>query len=69
MQEIDFIYADGRNVVPVEVKSRHIKPHKSLDRFVRKYGALVKEVYIICTLNLRYEPGITVLPIYMAGFI
>ena len=69
LQEIDFIYADGRNVVPVEVKSRHIKPHKSLDRFVRKYGALVKEVYIICTLNLRYEPGITVLPIYMAGFI
>ena len=68
-QEIDFVYADGRNIVPVEVKSSRINPHKSFDRFIRKYTKSIDRRYIICTLNLSKQSDITVLPIYMAGLI
>ena len=68
-QEVDFLYADGRRVVPVEVKSSRINPHKSFDRFLRKYPDLSDGGFIVCTKNLSKEKGLVILPIYMAGLI
>ena len=69
LQEIDFIYADGNSIVPVEVKSSRINPHKSLNRFIKKYEKYIDKKIIICTKNLMEESGIIFVPIYMAGLI
>ena len=68
-QEIDFLYAEGRQIVVVEAKSSRIKPHKSLDRFIKKYENQIGRRYIVCTQNLRVESEIIILPAYMAGLI
>jgi predicted AAA+ superfamily ATPase len=69
IQELDFLLMDGRSMIPIEVKSSRVNPHKSIDRFVKKYGDRVGKGYIICTKNLSNDSGLTILPIYMAGLI
>ncbi|MBR2255078.1 MAG: DUF4143 domain-containing protein, partial [Candidatus Methanomethylophilaceae archaeon] len=68
-QEVDFVLADGRGLVPIEVKSSRVNPHKSLDRFMRKYGDRIERAYIVSTKNLRKDAGVTVIPIYMSWLI
>ena len=68
-QELDFILADSGRIVPIEVKSSRIRPHKSLDRFMKKYSAEIDMGYIVSTKNLTEWPGIMNIPIYMAWLI
>ncbi len=53
----------------IEVKSSRVNPHRSLDRFIRKYKDRIDRKYIICTQNLSEKGGIIMVPIYMTGLI
>ena len=68
-QEVDFLVADGRRISVIEVKSSRVNPHRSLDRFIRKYKDRIDRKYIICTQNLSEKGGIIMVPIYMTGLI
>jgi len=63
--EIDFLTVRKKKICPIEVKSSNYKSHKSFDYLVEKYQLKVQDRYIIYTKDLKYEDGITYIPIYM----
>ncbi len=63
--EIDFLVQRKRKICPIEVKSSLYQKHSSLDKFITKYSSKVGDKYIIYTKDLKYEDGITYIPIYM----
>lgn len=67
--EIDFITVKKKKICPIEVKSSSYKSHKSFDYLIKKYQLKVEDRYIIYTKDLKYEDGITYIPIYMAAFV
>ncbi len=67
--EIDFITVKKKKICPIEVKSSNYKSHKSFDYLIKKYQLKMEDRYIIYTKDLKYEEGITYIPIYMAAFI
>lgn len=67
--EIDFITVKKKKICPIEVKSSSYKSHKSFDYLVKKYQLRMQDRYIIYTKDLRFEDGITYIPIYMTMFI
>jgi len=69
-QEIDFVITRDRRPTPIEVKSgQKSKSHKSLDRFIDKYGNQAGRAYVIHAKNLEFSDRITYLPIYMTGLL
>ena len=70
LQEVDFVIVVDRKPVPVEVKSgRKYKEHKSLDRFMDKYGRTIGDAFVIYPGNVRVEGKVTYLPIYMVSLL
>lgn len=67
--EIDFITVKKKKICPIEVKSSNYKSHKSFDYLLKKYQLKMEDRYIIYTKDLKYEEGITYIPIYMTAFI
>lgn len=67
--EIDFITVRKKKICPIEVKSSSYKSHKSFDYLVQKYQLKMQDRYIIYTKDLKFEDGITYIPIYMTMFI
>lgn len=67
--EIDFITVKKKKICPIEVKSSNYKSHKSFDYLLKKYQLKMEDRYIIYTKDLKYEDGITYIPIYMTPFI
>lgn len=67
--EIDFITVKKKKICPIEVKSSSYKSHKSFDYLIKKYQLKMEDRYIIYTKDLKYEDGITYIPIYMAAFV
>lgn len=68
--EIDFMLANGKRIVPVEVKSSDYRQHKSIDYLKEKYPQLkMKDKFVVYTKNLEVKDGFTYLPVYMAGLI
>lgn len=67
--EIDFITIKKKKICPIEVKSSNYKSHKSFDYLIRKYQLKMEDRYIIYTKDLKYEEGITYIPIYMTAFV
>lgn len=65
IQEVDFLVANGKKVIPLEVKSSRSAQHKSLDRLVRKYPKLIDGPIVIHSKDLDVRDGTTYLPIYM----
>ena len=68
-QEVDFLIARDKEVIPLEVKSGTSTKHKSLDRFMVKYDKWAKRAYVIHSKDLRVDGDITYLPIYMTMFL
>lgn len=66
--EVDFMITTGSKISPIEVKSSGYKTHKSLDEFIRKYSAKVKDPIVVFTKDYHKEGTITFLPIYMLPF-
>lgn len=69
MQEVDFMIADGKKIVPIESKSGVSSKHASLDRFMDKFPSIVNEGYVIHSKDLRMEGDIVYIPIYMTMFL
>ncbi len=69
LYEIDFVLADGKKVIPIEVKSANSTPHASLDEFIAKYRKIVKDPVVIHPRDLRIADGIAYIPIYMTPFL
>lgn len=67
--EIDFITVKKKKICPIEVKSSNYKSHKSFDYLIKKYQLKMEDRYIIYTKDLKYEAGITYIPIYMVAFV
>ena len=68
--EVDFILADGKHLIPVEVKSgEKSSSHKSLDVFIETYGRKVDRAYVIHSKNLRVDGKVVYIPIYMTIFL
>ena len=67
--EIDFLLVKNKKVCPVEVKSSGYSSHKSFDYFIKKYPIKIEGRYIIYTKDLKFEDGITYIPVYMAGLL
>ena len=67
--EIDFLLVKKKKVCPVEVKSSGYSSHKSFDYFIKKYPNKIEDRYIIYTKDLKFEDGITYIPVYMAGLL
>lgn len=67
--EIDFITVKKKKICPIEVKSSNYKSHKSFDYLLTKYQLKMEDRYIIYTKDLKYEDGITYIPVYMTPFI
>lgn len=64
--EIDFLIVKKKKVCPIEVKSSGYKRHKSFDRFRQKYQLKMEDSYIIYSMDVKQEGGITYIPFYMA---
>jgi len=69
MQEVDFIVADGRKMIPIEAKSGASGRHVSLDRFMEKFSSRVKIGCVVHSKDLRVDGDIVYIPIYMAMFL
>ena len=67
--EVDFIIVKKKKICPIEVKSSNYTSHKSFDYLIKKYQLKMEERYIIYTKDLKYEDGITYIPIYMTMMI
>ncbi len=67
--EIDFMTVSKKKICPIEVKSSNYKSHKSFDYLIKKYQLKMEDRYIIYTKDLKFEDGITYIPIYMTMFI
>lgn len=63
--EIDFMTVKKKKICPIEVKSSGYSSHKSFDYLIEKYQIKMEDRYIIYTKDLKYENGITYLPLYM----
>jgi len=69
LYEVDFVIANGKYTVPIDVKSSVSRKHRSLDLFGEKYGKKVRMPLIVHTKDVMVEDGITYLPIYMMSLI
>lgn len=67
--EIDFVIVKKKKICPIEVKSSNYRSHKSFDYLIKKYQLKMEERYIIYTKDLKYEDGITYIPVYMTMFL
>lgn len=67
--EIDFLFADGNKVSPIEVKSSGYKTHASLDEFCKKYSRRIQNKYVVYTKDLKREGDLCYVPVYMTMFL
>lgn len=67
--EIDFVFADGFKISPVEVKSSGYRTHASLDEFCGKYSGRIKNKYVVYTKDLQRIGDVKFVPIYMTMFL
>ena len=63
--EIDFMIVKKKKICPIEVKSSGYTSHKSFDYLIKKYQLKLEDRYIIYTNDLKYQDGITYIPLYM----
>lgn len=63
--EIDFLIVRKNKICPIEVKSSGYRSHKSFDYFTQKYPIKVEDRYILYTKDVKFEDGVTYLPIFM----
>ena len=63
--EIDFMIVKKKKICPIEVNSSGYTSHKSFDYLIKKYQLKLEDRYIIYTKDLKYQDGITYIPLYM----
>lgn len=67
--EIDFVVQQGKNAVPLEIKSGNdFDKHKALDNVLSKAEWKIDRGIVFCKGNISSENNITYLPWYMSMF-
>ncbi len=67
--EIDFLFARGKKICPIEVKSSNYRTHASIDEFIKKFSSRICESYILHTKDVEHQGELQCLPIYMTPFL
>ena len=67
--EIDFIVSNKNKVIPIEVKSRKINSHTSIDIFSKKYSKYVGQKYLVSTKDYFKKEDLVNIPIYYLPFL
>lgn len=67
--EVDFLIAKNRKIIPIEVKSSKVRPHKSMDEFCRKYSKDVGERYILSKKDVSKDGMLQLKPLYMVQYV
>ena len=62
--EIDFLITNKTKIIPIEVKSSRIKPHHSLDIFIKKYSKSIDDKWILSQHDVYKFSDIKIWPIY-----
>ena len=62
--EIDFLVISRTKVVPVEVKSSRVRPHDSMDAFVKKYSRHIGDKMIVSGHDIVTDGDIRLWPLY-----
>lgn len=67
--EVDFIVQQGKNVIPIEIKSGNdFDKHKALDNVLSKAEWKIDQGFVFCKGNISLKNNITYLPWYMSMF-
>ena len=67
--EVDFLVNRGGRICPVEVKSSKRITHRSLDKFVERFGDRTGQPYVLCSRDLEMKDGVALIPVYMASLL
>ena len=67
--EVDFLIPADAKIDAIEVKSSQSKEHASIDEFIKKYSARIRQPYLIHGKDLRKDGVLKCLPFYMVPFI
>ena len=67
--EIDFLITRNKKVIPIEVKSAKVKPHKSMDEFCIKYSAITGESYLLSGKDVSKDGMLQLKQLYMTPFV
>ncbi len=67
--EIDFLLSEGKQLIPIEVKSSSYSNHRSIDEFDKKYSSRIKTNYVIYSKDIKKIENIIYIPFYMAIFL
>lgn len=68
--ELDFIIQQGKEVIPIEVKSGNdYRKHKALDNVLAVDEWNISKAYVLCNGNIETQGKITYLPWYMIMFL
>ncbi len=63
--EIDFLLENHGKVIPLEVKSRKINVHESIDRFKDKYSKYSNQRYLMSCKDYFRDGDLINLPYYL----
>jgi len=69
MQEVDFVIADDKKIIPIEAKSADSSKHASLGRFMEKFSSRAEMAYVVHSKDLRVDGKTVYVPIYMTMFL
>ncbi len=67
--EIDFLIADKKKIIPVEIKSSGYKSHLSLDAFSEKFSSRISRKILAYTKDYQQDEDLQYLPVYMLQFV
>lgn len=68
--ELDFVIAEGKNVVPIEVKSgKDYERHNAFRNVMESKEFAIQRGYVLCQGNVRVDNKVIYLPIYMTMFL
>ena len=62
--EVDFIIIHKCKLIPIEIKSSKVVPHKSLDQFGEKYSNHIYRKWIVSQLDIKKDGDIQCWPLY-----
>jgi len=65
--EIEFLFDNDGEFMPLEVKSGHITKSRSLFNFREKYKNKISTIFSAQNLNINLQTGIYKIPLYLAG--
>lgn len=67
--EIDFLLADEKQTIPLEVKSGHVKVHRSLDYFCKHFKKSSGKAIVLTKGDVKETEDYLYLPLAMAMFL